>query len=185
MPLTPAIWLCSPSDKAMSVMLMSWISAALTPSSFRRRASRPGSAALDRAVSGGIDPADVLVTIETDFELNVAQMATHPFVHAYQATHLPDEGGIDALRAMATGRPAQLDEGQLAALRGALLQGAMAHDGKDQGMVVVRDAESGALRAPTAEDYRALVPSAAAAKAKPTAKAHTTGSTDHSRKGNL
>ena len=38
------------------------------------------------------------------------------------------EGGIDALRSMATGRPAQLDDGQLAALRGALLQGAMAHD---------------------------------------------------------
>ena len=33
-----------------------------------------------------------------------------------------DEGGIDALRSMATGRPAQLDEGQLAALRSALLQ---------------------------------------------------------------
>ncbi len=43
-------------------------------------------------------------------------------------------------------------------------QGAMAHDtAKDQGLVVVRDAESGALRAPTAEEYRALVPSAAAA----------------------
>jgi len=39
-----------------------------------------------------------------------------------------DEGGIDALRSMVTGRPAQLDAGQLAALRGALLQGAMAHD---------------------------------------------------------
>ena len=38
-----------------------------------------------------------------------------------------DEGGIDALRSMVTGRPAQLDAGQLAALRGALLQGAMAH----------------------------------------------------------
>jgi transposase len=34
-----------------------------------------------------------------------------------------DEGGIDALRSMVTGRPAQLDAGQLA-----LLQGAMAHD---------------------------------------------------------
>jgi hypothetical protein len=42
-------------------------------------------------------------------------------------------------------------------------QGAMADEGKDKGMVVVRDAESGALRAPTAEEYRALVPSAAAA----------------------
>ena len=39
-----------------------------------------------------------------------------------------DEGGIDALRSMATGRPAQLDDKQLDALRGALLQGAMAHD---------------------------------------------------------
>lgn len=38
-----------------------------------------------------------------------------------------DEGGIDVLRSMATGRPAQLDAGQLAELRGALLQGAMAH----------------------------------------------------------
>jgi transposase len=39
-----------------------------------------------------------------------------------------DEGGIDALRAMTNGRPAQLDGKQLEALRSALLQGAMAHD---------------------------------------------------------
>lgn len=39
-----------------------------------------------------------------------------------------DEGGIDALRSMATGRPTQLDNGQLAALRSAVPQGAMAHD---------------------------------------------------------
>jgi transposase len=38
-----------------------------------------------------------------------------------------DEGGIDALRAMAKGRPAQLDNGQLDGLRAALLQGALAH----------------------------------------------------------
>lgn len=38
-----------------------------------------------------------------------------------------DEGGIDALRAMAVGRPGRLDEGQLDALRIALLQGAIAH----------------------------------------------------------
>src|SRR4029450_8321447 len=38
-----------------------------------------------------------------------------------------DEGGIDALRAMATGRPAQLDASQLKGLRAALLQGALAH----------------------------------------------------------
>jgi len=39
-----------------------------------------------------------------------------------------DEGGIEALRSMATGRPAQLGGKQLDALRVALLQGAMAHD---------------------------------------------------------
>ena len=38
-----------------------------------------------------------------------------------------DEGGIDALRAMAPGRPAQLDGAQLDALGSALLQGAIAH----------------------------------------------------------
>jgi transposase len=38
-----------------------------------------------------------------------------------------DEGGIDALRKMATGRPAQLDGAQFDALRIALLQGATAH----------------------------------------------------------
>lgn len=39
-----------------------------------------------------------------------------------------EEGGIEALRSMTLGRPAQLDDKQLAALRTALLQGAMAHD---------------------------------------------------------
>jgi len=38
-----------------------------------------------------------------------------------------DEGGIDALRSMATGRPAQLDTWQVDALRRALLQGPLAH----------------------------------------------------------
>jgi transposase len=38
-----------------------------------------------------------------------------------------DEGGIEALRAMAPGRPAQLDRAQLDALGSALLQGAIAH----------------------------------------------------------
>jgi transposase len=38
-----------------------------------------------------------------------------------------DEGGIDALRSMAPGRPAQLDGSQLDGLRLALLQGALAH----------------------------------------------------------
>lgn len=38
-----------------------------------------------------------------------------------------DEGGIDALRAMATGRPAQLDPKQIDALRTGILQGPLAH----------------------------------------------------------
>lgn len=38
-----------------------------------------------------------------------------------------DDGGIDALRAMAKGRPAQLDASQFDGLRVALLQGALAH----------------------------------------------------------
>lgn len=38
-----------------------------------------------------------------------------------------DEGGINALREMAVGRPAQLDAAQLEGLRAALLQGAMEH----------------------------------------------------------
>nr|WP_063805116.1 helix-turn-helix domain-containing protein [Burkholderia ubonensis] len=38
-----------------------------------------------------------------------------------------DEGGIEALRAMVTGRPAQLDAAQLEGLRIALLRGPLAH----------------------------------------------------------
>lgn len=38
-----------------------------------------------------------------------------------------DEGGIDALRTMSAGRPAQLDAGQLEELRVALLRGPLSH----------------------------------------------------------
>jgi Flp pilus assembly CpaF family ATPase len=44
-----------------------------------------GKTTLLRALVGEIDLGDVIVTIETDFELNIAQLGTHPFVHAYQA----------------------------------------------------------------------------------------------------
>jgi pilus assembly protein CpaF len=44
-----------------------------------------GKTTLLRALIGEIDSTDVVITIETDFELNVSQMGTHPFVHAYQA----------------------------------------------------------------------------------------------------
>ena len=44
-----------------------------------------GKTTMLRALIGEIPDTDVLVTIETDFELNVAQMGSHPFVHSYQA----------------------------------------------------------------------------------------------------
>lgn len=44
-----------------------------------------GKTTLLRALVGEIDRDDVIVTIETDFELNIARMGTHRFVHAYQA----------------------------------------------------------------------------------------------------
>jgi transposase len=46
---------------------------------------------------------------------------------AYTWKARPDESGIDGLRTMAKGRPAQLDGNQLDGLRLALLQGALAH----------------------------------------------------------
>jgi transposase len=46
----------------------------------------------------------------------------------YTWKHLLDEGGIDALRAVPErGRPAQLDEGQLAAVRAVILQSPTEH----------------------------------------------------------
>jgi Flp pilus assembly CpaF family ATPase len=44
-----------------------------------------GKTTMLRALVGEIDPHAVIVTIETDFELNIAQLGTHPYVHAYQA----------------------------------------------------------------------------------------------------
>lgn len=53
-----------------------------------------GKTTLLRSLIGEIDAGDVLVTIETDFELNVGQMGTHPFVHAYQARIPSTNDGI-------------------------------------------------------------------------------------------
>lgn len=44
-----------------------------------------GKTTLLRALIGEIDPADVIVTVETDFELSIDRLGTHPFVHAYQS----------------------------------------------------------------------------------------------------
>ena len=44
-----------------------------------------GKTTMLRALISEIDEHDVIVTVETDFELNVAQMGCHAFVHAYQS----------------------------------------------------------------------------------------------------
>ena len=44
-----------------------------------------GKTTLLRAHVAEMDETDVIVTVETDFELNVGAMGRHPYVHAYQA----------------------------------------------------------------------------------------------------
>ena len=44
-----------------------------------------GKTTLLRSLVGEIDIDDVIVTVETDFELNLASLGRHRFVHAYQA----------------------------------------------------------------------------------------------------
>ena len=44
-----------------------------------------GKTTLLRALVDEIDADDVIVTVETDFELNIAALGRHPYVHAYQA----------------------------------------------------------------------------------------------------
>ncbi|MBI4882428.1 MAG: CpaF family protein [Actinobacteria bacterium] len=44
-----------------------------------------GKTTLLRSLIGEVDVDDVIVTVETDFELNLASMGRHRFVHAYQA----------------------------------------------------------------------------------------------------
>jgi hypothetical protein len=62
-----------------------------------------------------------------------------------------DEGGLDALRVMATGRPAQLDAIQLDGLRAALLQGPLAHG---SGRTVDAQARTGAHCATVRRDVQ-------------------------------
>jgi Flp pilus assembly CpaF family ATPase len=44
-----------------------------------------GKTTVLRALLNEVDEDEVIVTVETDFELNVASMGVHRFVHAYQA----------------------------------------------------------------------------------------------------
>lgn len=89
-----------------------------------------GKTTLLRALIAEIDPADVLVTIESDFELNVGQMGTHPFVHAYQA-RIPstnDGTGISCADMMVPAVRTRADwivVGEVRGAEGAAMVGAM------------------------------------------------------------
>lgn len=50
-----------------------------------------GKTTLLRALLNEVDEDDVIVTVESDFELNVASMGLHRYVHAYQA-RVPNTG---------------------------------------------------------------------------------------------
>ncbi|MEY4176261.1 MAG: hypothetical protein RI900_3426 [Actinomycetota bacterium] len=52
-----------------------------------------GKTTMLRALLHEVDTNDVIVTVETDFELNVASMGLHPFVHAYQSRVPSTAGG--------------------------------------------------------------------------------------------
>lgn len=53
-----------------------------------------GKTTMLRALLHEVATNDVIVTVETDFELNVAAMGLHPFVHAYQARVPSTVGGV-------------------------------------------------------------------------------------------
>lgn len=53
-----------------------------------------GKTTLLRALVGAIDEDDVIVTVESDFELNIAALGRHRFVHAYQARMPSTSDGV-------------------------------------------------------------------------------------------
>jgi transposase len=80
---------------------------------------------MDEAARKRVRAGRLMLTGKTPAEAAKAVGVARQTAYTWKARL--DEGGIDALRAMATGRPAQLDGGQLDGLRVALLQGALAH----------------------------------------------------------
>lgn len=82
-------------------------------------------AKMDEATRKRIRAARLMLAGKTPAEAAQAVGVARQTAYTWKARL--DEGGIDALREMAVGRPAQLDAAQLDALRAALLQGAMAH----------------------------------------------------------
>jgi Flp pilus assembly CpaF family ATPase len=70
-------------DEAGSALLRAAVAADMNLVVCGRMGS--GKTTLLRALLNEVDENDVIVTVETDFELNVASMGIHRFVHAYQA----------------------------------------------------------------------------------------------------
>lgn len=70
-------------DQATVALLRAAVAADMTVVVCGRMGS--GKTTLLRALVHEIDEHDVIVTVETDFELNLANMGRHPFVHAYQS----------------------------------------------------------------------------------------------------
>lgn len=82
-------------------------------------------ARMDEATRKRVRAGRLMLAGKTPAEAAEAVGAARQTAYTWKARL--DEGGIEALRAMATGRPAQLDAQQLDDLRAVLLQGAMAH----------------------------------------------------------
>lgn len=81
--------------------------------------ARPDKATRERARTGRL-----MLAGKTPAEAAHSVAVTRQTAYRWKARL--DEGGIDAVRAMAKGRPTQLDPGQRQGLRVALLQGGLA-----------------------------------------------------------
>jgi len=53
-----------------------------------------GKTTVLRSLVAEVDEHDVIITVETDFELNIAKMGHHRYVHAYQARVPSTNGGV-------------------------------------------------------------------------------------------
>ena len=82
-------------------------------------------AAMDEATRKRVRAGRLMLAGKTPAQAAAAVGVARQTAYTWKARL--DEGGIDALRSMATGRPPQLDGNQLEGLRLALLQGPLAH----------------------------------------------------------
>jgi len=82
-------------------------------------------AKMDEATRKRVRAGRLMLTGKTPAQAAAAVGVARQTAYTWKARL--DEGGIDALRAMTPGRPAQLDAKHLQGLRTALLQGALSH----------------------------------------------------------